>query len=94
MPREEGRKLVAQNKRARHDYHVDDWYKAGLVLMGTEVKSVRAGRANLTEATLSSATVEVARRGSHSPSTHRGRGPTARPAVPVSCCSIAVRSAN
>ncbi len=49
MPREEGRKLVAQNKRARHDYHVDDSYEAGLVLMGTEVKSLRAGRANLTD---------------------------------------------
>ena len=49
MPREEGRKLVAQNKRARHDYHVEDTYEAGMVLMGTEVKSLRAGRANLTD---------------------------------------------
>lgn len=49
MPREEGRKLVAKNKRARHDYHVEDSYEAGLVLMGTEVKSLRAGRANLTD---------------------------------------------
>ncbi|GAA4607239.1 SsrA-binding protein SmpB [Actinoallomurus liliacearum] len=49
MPREEGRKLIAQNKRARHDYHIEDTYEAGLVLMGTEVKSLRAGRANLTD---------------------------------------------
>ena len=49
MPRETGRKLIAQNKRARHDYHIDDTYEAGLVLMGTEVKSLRAGRASLAD---------------------------------------------
>lgn len=49
MPREEGRKLIAQNRRARHDYHIEDTYEAGLVLTGTEVKSLRAGRANLTD---------------------------------------------
>lgn len=49
MPREQGRKLVAQNRRARHEYHIDDTYEAGLVLTGTEVKSLRAGRANLTD---------------------------------------------
>ncbi|WP_283138424.1 SsrA-binding protein SmpB [Rhizohabitans arisaemae] len=47
MSREKGRKLIAQNKRARHDYHVDATYEAGLVLTGTEVKSLRAGRASL-----------------------------------------------
>jgi SsrA-binding protein len=49
MPRETGRKLIAQNKRARHEYHIEDTYEAGLVLTGTEVKSLRAGRANLTD---------------------------------------------
>jgi SsrA-binding protein len=47
MPKEQGRKLVAQNRKARHDYHIDDVYEAGLVLTGTEVKSLRAGHANL-----------------------------------------------
>ncbi|MCI0686293.1 MAG: SsrA-binding protein SmpB [Sporichthyaceae bacterium] len=47
MSRERGRKLIAQNKKARHDYHVEDVYEAGLVLTGTEVKSLRAGRASL-----------------------------------------------
>jgi SsrA-binding protein len=50
MAKQEGRKLVAQNKKARHDYHIEDTYEAGLVLQGTEVKSLREGRANLTEA--------------------------------------------
>ena len=49
MTREQGRKLVAQNKKARHDYHIEDVYEAGLVLLGTEVKSLRAGRASLVD---------------------------------------------
>lgn len=49
MSRETGRKLIAQNKKARHDYSIEDVYEAGLVLTGTEVKSLRAGRANLTD---------------------------------------------
>ena len=47
MPKEQGRKLVAQNRKARYDYHIDDTVEAGLVLVGTEVKSLRAGRATL-----------------------------------------------
>ena len=49
MAKEEGRKLVAQNKKARHDYAIEDTYEAGLVLQGTEVKSLRAGRASLVD---------------------------------------------
>lgn len=49
MTRERGRKLVAQNRRARHDYSIEDVYEAGLVLQGTEVKSLRAGRATITD---------------------------------------------
>ena len=49
MAREKGQKFVAQNKKARHDYHIEDTYEAGMVLMGTEVKSLRAGRASLSD---------------------------------------------
>ncbi|MGN6252984.1 MAG: SsrA-binding protein SmpB [Marmoricola sp.] len=49
MPKEQGRKLVAQNKKARHDYAIEDTFEAGLVLQGTEVKSLRAGRASLVD---------------------------------------------
>jgi len=45
--REQGRKTVARNRRAYHDYRIEDTYEAGLVLTGTEVKSLRAGRASL-----------------------------------------------
>ena len=47
MPREQGRKMVAQNKKARHDYSIEDVYEAGMVLTGTVVTSLRAGRASL-----------------------------------------------
>ena len=41
--------MIAQNRKARHDYHVEDTWEAGLVLMGTEVKSLRQGRATLVD---------------------------------------------
>lgn len=47
MAKEQGRKLIAQNKKARHDYAIEDTYEAGMVLQGTEVKSLRQGRASL-----------------------------------------------
>ncbi|MEQ1440536.1 SsrA-binding protein SmpB [Fontimonas sp. SYSU GA230001] len=43
-------RLIAVNRRARHDYHIEDRYEAGLALQGWEVKSLRAGRAQITEA--------------------------------------------
>lgn len=45
----EGIKEVAQNKKARHDYHIEETFETGLVLTGTEIKSIRAGKANLKE---------------------------------------------
>ena len=49
MVKELGKKLIAQNKKGRHDYFIDEVFEAGLVLLGTEVKSLRAGRATLTD---------------------------------------------
>ncbi|MEU7166995.1 SsrA-binding protein SmpB [Streptomyces morookaense] len=49
MAKETGRKLIAQNKKARHDYHLLTTYECGLVLTGTEVKSLRQGRASLVD---------------------------------------------
>lgn len=50
MAKERGRKLIAQNRKARHDWSVLDTYEAGIVLTGTEVKSLRQGRASLADA--------------------------------------------
>jgi SsrA-binding protein len=49
MAKEQGQKPIAQNRKARHDYHIEDTYEAGIVLTGTEVKSLRAGRASLVD---------------------------------------------
>lgn len=46
----DGTKLIASNKKARRDYHILDTFEAGLSLLGTEVKSLREGRASLAEA--------------------------------------------
>jgi SsrA-binding protein len=44
------RKTITVNRKARHDYHIEDTMTAGMVLVGTEVKSLRAGRANMNDA--------------------------------------------
>ncbi|MEZ4358432.1 MAG: SsrA-binding protein SmpB [Eubacteriales bacterium] len=44
---QKGVKIIAQNKKARHDYFIEDTYEAGLELVGTEVKSIRQGKVNL-----------------------------------------------
>jgi SsrA-binding protein len=49
VPKEQGRKVVARNRKARHDYTIEDTFEAGLALMGTEVKSLRMGRASLVD---------------------------------------------
>lgn len=49
MP-DEGRKIISTNRKARHDYEILDTYEAGLVLTGSEIKSIRAGHVNLREA--------------------------------------------
>ena len=50
MPKEKGRKVVTTNRKAYHDYTILETFEAGMVLMGTEVKALRAGRASLVDA--------------------------------------------
>ncbi len=63
----DARKVVAQNKKARHDYAIEDVFEAGIVLQGTEVKSLRQGRATLTDAYASVQDGEVWLLGAHIP---------------------------
>ena len=53
MAKETGTSMIAQNRRARHDYQIEDRYEAGIALTGTEVKSLREGRASLAESFVS-----------------------------------------
>jgi SsrA-binding protein len=72
MAKDRGRRLVAQNRKARYDYHIHDTYEAGIVLSGTEVKSLREGRANLTDAYATVDDGEVFLRGAHIPEYSHG----------------------
>ncbi len=72
MAKEKGRKLIAQNRKARYDYHIHDTYEAGIVLSGTEVKSLREGRANLTDAYATVEDGEVWLRAAHIPEYSHG----------------------
>jgi SsrA-binding protein len=72
MAKEKGRKLVAQNRKARHDYKIHDTYEAGVVLSGTEVKSLREGRASLTDAFATVDEGEVWLRSAHIPEYSHG----------------------
>jgi SsrA-binding protein len=67
MPREQGHKIVASNRKARHDYGILDTYEAGLALTGTEVKSLRAGRASLVDAFGQESSGELYLHGMHIP---------------------------
>ena len=72
MVKEQGRKLIAQNKKARHDYAIEDTWEAGLVLMGTEVKSLRMGRASLVDGFVDVDNGEVWLHGVHIPEYAQG----------------------
>src|SRR3712207_5091898 len=72
MPREQGRKVVASNRKARHDYAILDTLEAGMALTGTEVKSLRAGRASLVDAFGHESGGEIFLHGMHIPEYTQG----------------------
>ncbi|MCO1578100.1 MULTISPECIES: SsrA-binding protein SmpB [unclassified Crossiella] len=72
MPKETGRKVIASNRKARHDYAIVDTYEAGVVLVGTEVKSLRLGRASLVDAFATVDDGEVWLRNVHIPEYFQG----------------------
>ena len=70
--RERGRKFIAQNRKARHDYAIVETFEAGLVLTGTEVKSLRLGRASLVDGFATIEGGEVFLRNVHIPEYDQG----------------------
>ena len=72
MPREKGRKVVTSNRKAWHDYAILDTYEAGMALTGTEVKSLRAGRASLVDAFAQERGGELYLHGMHIPEYTQG----------------------
>jgi SsrA-binding protein len=71
--REKGQSIIASNRRARHDYTILKTYEAGIVLVGNEVKSLRAGHASLTGAFVQEADGELMLHGLHIPEHVNGR---------------------
>lgn len=70
--KEKGRKVIATNRRARHNYTILDIYEAGIALVGTEVKSLREGKASLVDAFATVDNGEVWLRGLHIPEFSHG----------------------
>ena len=71
--REKAQRLIADNRKARHDYHILETYEAGVALLGTEVKAIREGRVNLRDSYARTEGGEVWMLNVHiSPYSHRG----------------------
>lgn len=73
------KKVAAQNRRARHDYMIEDRFEAGIMLTGSEVKSLRGGRASIAEAYVGERSGELYLQGAHIPeyksATHNNHEP-------------------
>lgn len=83
MPKESSVKLVAENRRARHDYEIGDRYEAGIELRGTEVRSLRDGRASVAESHVQSRGGEMWLLGAHiQPCAHSGEFTNHEPVRP------------
>ena len=65
MAKQRGTKLIANNKKAYHDYFIEDTYEAGIALVGTEVKSLRMGKCSIKESFIHIALEEVIINGMH-----------------------------
>ena len=72
MAKEQGTKVIARNKKARHDYHIEETWEAGIVLSGTEVKSLRQGRASLVDGFAQEYNGELYLEGVHIPEYSQG----------------------
>ena len=84
-------KLITDNRKARHDYFVEDTYEAGIALVGTEVKSIRAGHVNLKDSFCSVRRGELFVHGMHISPYEREIYLTMTLCVTESCCFTAVR---
>ncbi len=92
MAKERGEKIVATNRRARHDYLIEDTYEAGMVLSGTEVKSLREGRASLVDGYAFIDGGEAWLDAVHIPEYTEGTWNNHAPVGSASCCCTSSRS--
>jgi hypothetical protein len=88
------RKVVADNRKARFHYEITDTYEAGIALTGTEVKSLRQGKATIGEAYAGPSGEDFSCSTPTSRNTCRRTGSITRPVVPGGCCCTAARSTS
>ena len=94
MPVQKGIKPVAQNRKARHDYFIEDTYECGIELVGTEVKSIRAGKVNLKDCYAQVKDGQMYVIGMHISPMSKVTSTTGTLSAAVGCCSISGRSAS
>ena len=91
-PGKKGKKTIARNRVARHDYEITETFEAGVVLTGTEVKSLRERASQINDSFCIIRKGEVWWVGAHIHPYSNGACGTWTPTVVASCCCIAVRS--
>ena len=94
MPHQKGIKHIAQNKKAFHDYFVEETYECGLVLKGTEVKSMRQGRVNLKESFCMIRNNEIFAEGMHISPYEQGSVFNTDPLRPKNCLCTKTKFAS
>ena len=94
MAKEKGSRLIANNKKAYHDYFILETYEAGIALHGTEVKSLRMGKCSIKEAFIRVENEEVYVYGMHISPYEKGIFSIRIPCVSANSCSINQRSAS
>lgn len=87
-------KLIAENRRARYDYFIEEVFEAGLVLTGSEVKSLREGRANIAESYASAEGEAIVLINADIPPSNMATGSTTNRVGPESCFCTRRRSAR
>ena len=94
MAKQKGNRMIANNKKAYHDYFIEDKYEAGISLAGTEVKSLRMGKCSIKESFIRIERDEVFIYGMHISRTKRATFSTKIRCASENCCCMTMKSAN
>lgn len=91
MPVKRGEKQLAENRKARHEYFIEDTYECGMALVGTEVKSIRLGKVNIKDSYVKIKNGEAFVVGMHISPYERAISSIVIPSASANCCCISVR---
>ena len=91
MPVKRGEKQLAENRKARHEYFIEDTYECGMALVGTEVKSIRLGKGNIKDSYVKIKNGEAFVVGMHISPYEKAISSIGIPSASANCCCISVR---